>query len=104
MSTSKCAHDLFANIDGEWTRLDGRSSLTLKTKSELPDTLSTLRVYLENWLGEGRITISTFDIITGAWRLSTSSQICHIAKRKHAHNHMVGSKSFSPKMLSKMFR
>tara|TARA_E500000331_G_C17214730_1_gene695371 strand:- start:350 stop:1471 length:1122 start_codon:yes stop_codon:yes gene_type:complete len=89
MSTSKGAHNLFVNIDGEWARLDGKTSLTLKTiKSELPDVLSTLRVYLENWLGEGRITVSAFDIITGAWRLSTSSQICHIAKRKHAHNHI----------------
>ena len=89
VSTSKRALDLFANVDGEWVKKDYYANVSLKTiKSELPDSLSNLRIYLENWLNEGRITITSFDIRSGTWRLSTSSKICHIAKRKHASNHI----------------
>lgn len=88
-STSKRALDLFINIDGDWVKKVVYGSSSLKTiKSEMPDTLSQIRIYLENWLGEGRITGSSFDIVSGSWRLTTSCQICKIAGRRHAHNHI----------------
>lgn len=85
-STSMKAQNMFSLVDDEWIRV-ARSYISTKSiKSNLPNALSGLNIHLNNL--SGHITGSTYNIINGTWRLSTSSKKCGIAKKIHKSNHI----------------
>ena len=86
-STSKKAMDIFTRADGSWVRVLSVGGSMKGIKATLPDSLMKIRIWLEVWMGHGKITGTTFDIRNGYYRFTTSCKKCQIAKRFHKSNH-----------------
>ena len=86
-STSKKATDLFSKVDDGWVRVAGVAMTMSKTKASLPQSLCKIRLWLDSWMGHGRITGCSFDILRGTYLLNTTCKKCWISNRMHKSNH-----------------